>query len=51
MEDIFALVSWADISTYVTAGIGGMVGISLVFFGGRHLTHLLRLSLRRIIES
>lgn len=44
MEDIFALVPWADISTYVLAGIGGMVGIDLLFTGGKYLKRLLRRS-------
>lgn len=42
MESIFALVSWTDIATYVTAGIGGMIGIDLLFSGGKLLKRLLR---------
>ncbi len=41
MEGIFALVPWTDIATYVTAGIGGVIGIDLLFTGGHYLKRLL----------
>lgn len=44
MEGIFALVPWTDIATYVTAGIGGMIGIDLLFTGGKYVKRLMRRS-------
>lgn len=44
MEDIFALVPWTDMATYVLAGVGGMIGIDLLFTGGKMLKRLLRRS-------
>lgn len=42
MEGIFDLVPWADMALYVTAGIGGMIGVDLLFTGGKMLKRLLR---------
>lgn len=44
MEDIFALVPWTAIAVLVTAGIGGMVGVDLLFMGGKYIKRLMRRS-------
>ncbi len=44
MEDIFALVDWTTISAFVAAGVTGVVGIDLLFLGGKYVKRLFRRS-------
>lgn len=42
MDAIFALAPWTDIATYVTAGLGGAIGVDLLFLGGKYVKRLFR---------